>query len=73
MPSAPHIVWLRNDLRLDDHAPLLAAVASGAPVLPVYCIDPWIAGQEAGSSNERITTQNVEPVLSSMLSSKHSR
>lgn len=40
MSSAPHLVWFRNDLRLDDHAPLRAAVASGAPVVPVYCVDP---------------------------------
>jgi len=33
------IVWLRNDLRLDDHHPLTAAVARGA-VVPVFCIDP---------------------------------
>lgn len=37
---APVIVWLRNDLRLDDHEPLHRAIASGAPVAPVYCIDP---------------------------------
>ncbi len=40
MSATPQLVWLRNDLRLDDHAPLRAAVASGAPVLPVYCVDP---------------------------------
>ncbi len=39
-PSPPVIVWLRNDLRLDDHEPLVRAVATGAPVVPVYCIDP---------------------------------
>ncbi len=37
---APVIVWLRNDLRLDDHEPLHRAIASGAPVAPVFCIDP---------------------------------
>ena len=32
------IVWLRRDLRLADHAALLAACAAG-PVLPVYVLD----------------------------------
>lgn len=34
-----HLVWMRNDLRLHDHAPLVAALASGKPVLPFYCFD----------------------------------
>ncbi len=38
--TAPRLVWLRNDLRLDDHAALRAAAAGGAPVVPVYCLDP---------------------------------
>src|ERR1700709_1710594 len=36
---APVIVWLRRDLRLADQAALAAAVASGAPVIPVYVLD----------------------------------
>lgn len=40
MPSSPVLVWLRNDLRLDDHEPFHRACASGAPVVPVYCLDP---------------------------------
>jgi deoxyribodipyrimidine photo-lyase len=35
----PTIVWLRNDLRLDDHEPLRLAAAAG-PVVPVFCVDP---------------------------------
>tara|TARA_R110000787_G_scaffold11957_8_gene39002 strand:+ start:4052 stop:5647 length:1596 start_codon:yes stop_codon:yes gene_type:complete len=35
-----HVVWFKRDLRVHDHAPLLAAVASGAPVLPVYVFEP---------------------------------
>ena len=38
--ARPVIVGFRNDLRLDDHAPLRAAVASGHPVLPLYVVDP---------------------------------
>ncbi len=42
---SPVIVWLRNDLRLDDHEPLSRAASSGAPVLPVFCVDPRQFGQ----------------------------
>lgn len=40
MSASPILVWFRNDLRLDDHEPLTRALATGAPVIPVYCIDP---------------------------------
>ncbi|WP_374541941.1 deoxyribodipyrimidine photo-lyase [Sphingorhabdus sp.] len=33
------IVWFRRDLRLHDQAALLAAMAEGRPVLPVYILD----------------------------------
>ncbi len=33
------LLWLRRDLRLADHAALVAACASGAPVIPVYVLD----------------------------------
>ncbi|MCS6960711.1 MAG: DASH family cryptochrome [Pseudanabaenaceae cyanobacterium SKYGB_i_bin29] len=35
---SPIILWLRNDLRLHDHQPLVAALP--AQVIPVYCFDP---------------------------------
>ena len=38
--SAPTLVWLRRDLRLHDHDPLVRAVEDGGPVVAVYCIDP---------------------------------
>ncbi|AIY66595.1 cryptochrome/deoxyribodipyrimidine photo-lyase family protein [Pseudoalteromonas piratica] len=33
------VVWLKRDLRLSDHAPLLAAAKTGLPVLLVYCFE----------------------------------
>jgi deoxyribodipyrimidine photo-lyase len=33
------ILWLRRDLRLADQAALAAAIASGAPVIPVFILD----------------------------------
>lgn len=44
MSAKPVILWFRNDLRLADHRALTAAVASGAPIVPVYIHDPKAAG-----------------------------
>jgi deoxyribodipyrimidine photo-lyase len=33
------ILWFRRDLRLSDQAALLAAVASGAPIIPMFILD----------------------------------
>ena len=38
MPVA--LVWFRNDLRLDDHPALRAALDGGFDVVPVYVHDP---------------------------------
>ncbi|WP_295491300.1 deoxyribodipyrimidine photo-lyase [Sphingorhabdus sp. EL138] len=37
--TAPVILWFRRDLRLADQPALAAAVASGAPVIPLYILD----------------------------------
>ena len=39
METTQHLLWLRDDLRLHDHAPLLRA-AHGTTLLVVYCLDP---------------------------------
>ena len=39
MAQEPVIVWFRQAMRLADHPALLAAVASGRPVVPVYILD----------------------------------
>ena len=39
MPETPQIVWLKRDLRVDDHAPLAEAAATG-PVLALYVVEP---------------------------------
>lgn len=50
MPNiAPVLMWFRNDLRLGDNRALAAAVASGAPVVPIFILDdvtpgPWKVG-----------------------------
>ncbi|KJS24962.1 MAG: deoxyribodipyrimidine photolyase, partial [Hyphomonadaceae bacterium BRH_c29] len=37
-----HLIWFRRDLRVHDHAALNAAIASGAPVLPLYIFEPGL-------------------------------
>lgn len=36
------VLWLKGDLRLTDHQPLLEAAASGLPVLLLYCFEPML-------------------------------
>lgn len=38
--SQLQIVWFKRDLRIEDHAALNNAVATGKPVLPLYIIEP---------------------------------
>ncbi|MBS0262282.1 MAG: deoxyribodipyrimidine photo-lyase [Planctomycetes bacterium] len=47
--TAPSLFWFRNDLRLTDNPALAAAIARGAPVIPVFIWAPedegdWPAG-----------------------------
>lgn len=37
--TPPTLLWLRRDLRLADHPALLAALAGGGPVIPVFIRD----------------------------------
>ena len=37
--SAPVIVWFREDLRLSDNPALSAAVATGAPLIPLFVLE----------------------------------
>jgi deoxyribodipyrimidine photo-lyase len=40
MTQAPRIVWFKRDLRINDHAPLLAASRTNAPIIPLYIVEP---------------------------------
>ncbi|MEY2706030.1 MAG: hypothetical protein RL407_2092 [Bacteroidota bacterium] len=40
MKSSRIVVWLRNDLRLEDNETLVRAIQQGGEVVPVYCLDP---------------------------------
>lgn len=39
------LIWLRNDLRLHDHKPLMDGLHRGNGVMLVYCLDPRQFGQ----------------------------
>ncbi|HNQ23636.1 MAG TPA: deoxyribodipyrimidine photo-lyase [Phycisphaerae bacterium] len=53
MRVPPVIVWFRLDLRVADHAGLVAAAATHAPVLPVYVWAPQDEGDWAPGSAAR--------------------
>lgn len=38
--SMINVVWFKRDLRLEDHAPLKAAIDAGLPVLLIYVFEP---------------------------------
>lgn len=42
--TAPLILWVRRDLRLDDNPMLAAAAADGRPVIPVFVADDLVTG-----------------------------
>ena len=46
------LVWFKRDLRIADHAPLLAAAASGRAVLPVYIVEPVLWQQDDASARQ---------------------
>ena len=53
MNANPTILWLRKDLRLDDHPALSWALEQGGPVLPVYILDPHSEGTAADGEASR--------------------
>jgi deoxyribodipyrimidine photo-lyase len=44
MSNSPLLVWFRQDLRLADNPALRDAIATGAPVIPVYVLDDETPG-----------------------------
>ena len=51
------IVWFKRDLRVHDHAPLLAAQQSGNQVLPLYLFEPelWVQPELSGRHFDFLT------------------
>lgn len=50
MADRPALLWFRSDLRLDDHPALHAAVASGAPVVGLFVLDPAQTDRPLGAA-----------------------
>jgi deoxyribodipyrimidine photo-lyase len=46
-----NVVWLKRDLRLNDHACLAAAEASKLPYLIIYCFEPRLINAPDVSEN----------------------
>jgi deoxyribodipyrimidine photo-lyase len=53
MHATPSLVWFRQDLRLDDHAALHAAIQHGGPVIPVFIWAPAEAADWAPGGASR--------------------
>ncbi|MGB0844394.1 MAG: deoxyribodipyrimidine photo-lyase, partial [Alphaproteobacteria bacterium] len=49
MKQTLSIVWFKRDLRVQDHAPLLAAAQTGNAVLPLYVVEPELWQQPNAS------------------------
>lgn len=49
MGSKVSIVWLKRDLRLADHKPLVKAIEEGYPILLVYCFEPFLQTHDHAS------------------------
>lgn len=55
------VVWLKRDLRLRDHEPLQRAIASGYPVLLLYCFEPsLVADGHYAERHWRFVWQSLE-------------
>jgi len=58
--TAPAVVWFKRDLRLSDHAPLCEAIASGRPLLLIYCFEPsLLADPHYATRHWRFVTQSL--------------
>jgi deoxyribodipyrimidine photo-lyase len=51
MKQPLNIVWLKRDLRIEDHQPLVLAAQAG-PVLPLYIVEPELWAQPDASARQ---------------------
>jgi hypothetical protein len=59
--QAINLVWFKRDLRLQDHAPLHAAIAQGKPLLLLYCFEPsLLAAPDFDLRHWRFVYQSLE-------------
>ena len=70
MASKATVVWLRDELRVHDNALLAEAARRGAPVLPVFCLDPRVfdaaaksdlgASQKTGARRAKLCSRRLQ-------------
>ncbi len=51
------VVWFKRDLRVVDHTPLVAAVATGVPVVCLYIVEPDFWAQSCASGRQWLFLQ----------------
>ena len=73
MTEPPALLWLRADLRLDDHDALAALVAAGAPIVPVFVWDPDADGEWAPGAASRVWLHHSLASLGASLAARGSR
>jgi deoxyribodipyrimidine photo-lyase len=71
--SGGTIVWFRQDLRLQDNPALHAAVATGAPVIPIYIWSPEEEGDWAPGAASRWWLHHSLTALTQQLDRRGSR
>jgi deoxyribodipyrimidine photo-lyase len=71
--DVPVLLWFRDDLRLEDHAALHAAVETGRPVLPVFVLDDQSAGPWALGGASRWWLHHSLAALQAALNDRGSR
>jgi deoxyribodipyrimidine photo-lyase len=63
------VVWFKRDLRLTDHAPLAAAIASGLPVMLVYVFEPsLIQASQSSERHGRFIWQSIQDMQERLIS-----
>ncbi len=68
-----NIVWFKRDLRLTDHAPLVAAIDERIPTLLLYCFEPSImAGEDSDERHWRFVYESLVD-MQSELNKKNAR
>jgi deoxyribodipyrimidine photo-lyase len=63
------LVWLRRDLRVQDHPALRAALAQGGEVIPVFVLDArLLAGRQASGSRTQFMLECLHDLERSLRS-----
>ncbi|MFM7858798.1 MAG: deoxyribodipyrimidine photo-lyase, partial [Flammeovirgaceae bacterium] len=71
MYDSINIVWFKRDLRLNDHQPLMCAVADNTPALLVYFFEPTsMAGADSDVRHWRFVQESIHD-LNQTLQPKH--